>query len=182
MSAQGRPIPIGGLGSRVAWVVLLVLVVASYVLLVGCNSRSNPSTQDEFEYLAQSIDKGLMCPVCPSETIDQSQVEIAKQMKAIVREKLTQGESRDDILQFFSDRYGPSVLSEPPKHGFNLLVWVIPPLLLTMGLGLLVMVVRALKNTQPYLELEEEPLSSAELSQYLAIVDQEIQHLTSKQD
>ena len=75
---------------------------------------------------AQSIDRSLMCPVCPAETIDQAQVEISRQMKSVVREMLSQGASRDEVLDFFVARYGQEVLSAPPKSGGNLVVWVVP--------------------------------------------------------
>ena len=75
---------------------------------------------------ALSIDRMLMCPVCPAETIDQAQVEISRQMKAVVREMLSQGASRDEVLDFFVARYGLEVLAAPPKSGATLLVWLLP--------------------------------------------------------
>ena len=55
------------------------------VLVAGCASAvSGPVSSDELEAEAQGIDKSLMCPVCPSETIDQSQTEIANQMRVMV--------------------------------------------------------------------------------------------------
>lgn len=128
--------------------------------------------------MAQGIDKSLMCPVCPSETIDQSQVEIARQMRVMVREKLAQGESRNEILQFFVDRYGPGILAEPPRSGFNLLVWVLPPIALLLGSGILAMTVRAMRRGHQRYAEEEAPLAAAELEPYLSVVDQEIQRLT----
>ncbi|MBI2856124.1 MAG: cytochrome c-type biogenesis protein CcmH [Chloroflexi bacterium] len=174
--ATGRP-GISRLG-----IALFFSVAALSLLAVACSSQSGPLSLDKQEELAQAIDKSLMCPVCPSETIDQSQVEIAKQMRAMVREKLAQGESREDILQFFADRYGPGVLAEPPKHGFNLLVWVIPPVLLALGSGILAMAVHAMRKTQPPAISEKEPLLPRELDPYLAMVDQEIQRLTRRGD
>ena len=171
---------VGRRGTRWFGTALLFLVAALSLLAAGCGSQPLPLTPDEREALAQEIDKNLMCPVCPSETIDQSQVPIAKQMRAMVREKLAQGESQEDILQFFADpdRYGPSVLAEPPKSGFNLLVWVIPPVLLVLGGGLLTMVVLAMRRVEQSSVHEKEPLSPTELDPYLAMVDREIQRLT----
>ena len=69
-----------------------------------------------------------MCPVCPGESIDQSQHPRAKAMRGVVDEKLAEGSANDEIRQFFVERYGPSVLLEPPREGLNWLVWVVPPL------------------------------------------------------
>ena len=159
---------------------LLTLIFIAMLLLIAaaCASSSEPVSPEELETVAQGIDKGLMCPVCPSETIDQSQVEIAQQMRIMVREKLAQGESRNEILQFFVDRYGPGVLAEPPKSGFNLLIWVIPPMALLLGSVILTMTVRAMRR-EHHRHIEEEAFPpSAALEPYLAAVDQEIQRLT----
>ena len=79
---------------------------------------------DEAE--AQAIDRQIMCPVCPAESIDQAQVPIARQMRQIVRDQLTQGASQAEILEFFAQRYGAGILASPPKSGFNLLAWIFP--------------------------------------------------------
>ena len=89
------------------------------------------------EARAQEINKTVMCPVCPGESIDQSQHPRAKAMRGVVDEKLAEGSSNDEIRQFFVERYGPSVLLEPPREGLNWLVWVVPPLgVLAAGLVL----------------------------------------------
>ena len=75
---------------------------------------------------ALNIDRMIMCPVCPAETIDQAQVEISKQMRAIVREMLAEGKDRDDIFDFFVERYGKDILAAPPKSGANLVAWLMP--------------------------------------------------------
>jgi cytochrome c-type biogenesis protein CcmH len=129
--------------------------------------------------VAQGIDKSLMCPVCPSETIDQSQVEIANQMRVMVREKLAEGESRSNILQFFVNRYGPGILAEPPKSGFNLLVWIVPPVALLVGIGILAITLRAMRRGHQQHAEEEAPPAPAGLEPYLSAVDQDILRLTS---
>ena len=158
-----------------------LLLVVLLLLVGGCTSStsSGPLSLEELELKAQGIDKALMCPRCPRETIDQSQVALAKDMQAIVREKLAQGESREDILQYFVDAYGPSVLAEPPKRGFNLLVWVIPPVGLIMGGGILVMVVRGMRRPPDEHDKEEEHLDETELEPYLSLVDRDIRRLTT---
>ena len=79
------------------------------------------------EARAQEINKTVMCPVCPGESIDQSQHPRAKAMRGVVDEKLAEGSTNDEIREFFVERYGPSVLLEPPREGLNWLVWIVPP-------------------------------------------------------
>lgn len=110
----------------VIWAVALPVVLL--LALPGSTTHAGGPSQelpyDEAE--AQSIDRHLMCPVCPAETIDQAQVEISRQMRAIVREMLAAGASRQEILDFFVARYGVNVLAAPPKSGINLLAWALP--------------------------------------------------------
>ena len=87
-----------------------------------------------------------MCPVCPAETIDQAQVEISFQMRAIIREMLAEGRTRDEILDFFVDRYGPDILAAPPKSGRNLLAWILPIVGVAIGLAGVFLVIRAMTN------------------------------------
>lgn len=99
---------------------------------------------EDLEREAQAIDRMLMCPVCPAETIDQAQVEISFQMRALVREMLAQGRSREEVLAYFADRYGPGILAAPPKSGANLLVWILPVVGVVAALGGLLLVARAM--------------------------------------
>ena len=98
-------------------------------------------------------------------------------MRRTVSEKLAEGQSRGDILQFFVERYGQEVLAEPPKSGFNLLVWLAPPLALLLGGGALAMVVRAMR--QDHCRSAEATTSSVSgLEPYLSAVDRDIRRMT----
>ena len=151
------------------WVVLLLTLA-----LTGCFGARDSSSVEE---RAIGIDKSLICPVCPGETIDQSQVELAKQMRALVREKLAQGESEEEIRDFFVDRYGISVLAEPPKGGFNLMVWIVPPLALLGGGVALFLVVREMRRGSSSLSQGSEELDEKALEPYLSLVDEELNSL-----
>ena len=147
-----------------------LLGLAILVLLIGaCGSGREASLEER----AQSIDKSLICPVCPGETIDQAQVELAHQMKAIVREKLADGWTREQILQFFVDRYGEGVLAAPPKSGFNLVAWVVPFAAVVAAAVLVFFVIRSMRRSGGTGQ-EHEPLIEPELEPYLSLVDQEL--------
>ena len=111
-----------------------LFLAAIMSLTLACASDEDLPT---LEARAQEINKTVMCPVCPGESIDQSQHPRAKAMRGVVDEKLAEGSTNDEIRQFFVERYGPSVLLEPPREGLNWLVWVVPPLgVLAAGLVL----------------------------------------------
>ena len=150
----------------------LTFLGAILLVLAACGSDEQASMEER----AQSIDKSLICPVCPGETIDQAQVELAQQMRGVVREKLAEGSSRDEILDFFVDRYGEEVLAAPPKEGFGLLAWGAPPSAVLAAAVLLFFVVRSMRRADQTREEEEEepPLNESDLEPYLVLVDQEL--------
>ena len=110
--------------------IAVALAVILLALLGGCSTRQQPQTQDE---KAQDIYRSLMCPICSGQTIEQSQSPLSVQMRALVKEKLEQGWTKEQILQFFVDRYGDVVLAAPAKKGFNLIAWLTPIIGIIIG-------------------------------------------------
>lgn len=117
----------------------------------------------------------LMCPVCPAQTIDQTEVPLAKQMRAQVRELLASGATRDEVLAWFSapERYGPSVLAEPPRSGFYLTAWIVPGVVVVAALAGGLLTLRAMRRRNG----DDEPLGPSDadgLQPYLAAVDRDL--------
>jgi cytochrome c-type biogenesis protein CcmH len=133
---------------------------------------------DEAE--AQAIDGMIMCPVCPAETIDQAQVPLARQMRAIVRQKLSEGATRQEILDFFADRYGQSVIGAPPKSGVNLVAWLLPPVAVAAALLVGVWFLRTMSTGDPSKSMAQpgggasSPESERGLEPYLEMVDRQL--------
>jgi len=109
------------------YVKIFLIYIILLSLLSGCfiNRVENP-----IEQRAIAIEKLLICPVCPSETIHASQVEVSKQMRDLIRTLLSEGMSDEEILDFFVSRYGEDILAEPSRDGFTNIVWIIPPIIL----------------------------------------------------
>ena len=74
---------------------------------------------------AAAIETKLVCPVC-HETLDQSTAPVAQEMKALIRKRIAQGWTQQQILDEMVANFGPGVLSTPARHGFDLLAWVLP--------------------------------------------------------
>ena len=126
-----------------AWTAALSIALA--MLTSACARDEDVPT---LERRAQGINKGIMCPVCPGESIDQSQHPLAVQMRAIVMERLQEGQTEEQIDRYFVASYGPMVLLEPPRSGFNLLVWLVPPLGLALAGVLLYWVLRTMRRSR----------------------------------
>lgn len=138
----------------------------------------------------------LQCPVCQGVTVAYSNSGLAQQMRTLIKKKLEQGESRDQILQYFVDRYGEGILTNPPKSGFTLLVWLLPLVGFLLGAGLVGYILRGWRNrlhraktviepvdlgtddivrtTKNNLEV---PVSTEVLQEYEARVEQELSEL-----
>jgi cytochrome c-type biogenesis protein CcmH len=87
------------------------------------------------EARARELSRGLRCMVCRNESIDESNAELARDMRILVRERLTAGDSDQEVVEFIVDRYGEYALLKPTTGGANWLLWAAGPLMLLLGLG-----------------------------------------------
>jgi cytochrome c-type biogenesis protein CcmH len=85
------------------------------------------------EQRARELSRGLRCLVCRNESIDDSNADLAKTLRVLVRERIAAGDSDDDALAYIVDRYGEYVLLTPRLTPANALIWLSGPLLLAGG-------------------------------------------------
>lgn len=85
------------------------------------------------EQRALDLSKGLRCPVCQSESIDESNAPISKDLRLLVRERLVAGDSDQDALDYIVARYGEFVLLKPTFGGANWVLWAAGPLMLLIA-------------------------------------------------
>ena len=93
------------------------------------------------EARARSLFRELRCVVCQGQSIDESNADLAADLRQIVREKITEGESDEAIKTFLVERYGVFVLMRPPLRGDTYLLWFGPALLLLIGAGMIWVIV-----------------------------------------
>jgi len=119
---------------------LLVWLVAGAIALAAPaeGAEGRPVSEAEVTTVAAQ----LRCVVCQSLSVADSPSEMAAQMRALVRERLAMGESPDQVVAYFADKYGDWILLAPPRRGFTLLVWLVPPLAVLLGLAIAVQRVR----------------------------------------
>jgi cytochrome c-type biogenesis protein CcmH len=131
-------------------VVLLLLAPATAL----AQTYSGAQTIDD---QALAIANELQCPVCENVTVAYSNAELAGQMRQVIRDDLAKGWTHDQIIQYFVDRYGEAILTQPPKHGLNLLVWLLPALGLALGLTAVGITLRGRPSSGP--ESDPPPLT-----------------------
>jgi len=95
--------------------VALVAVAAALALAATAAAAPNPA----------DLEAELVCPTCDT-TLDQSNAPVAQRMKQIIRQHIAAGWTEAQIKADLVDQFGPGVLAEPPKSGFDLTAWLIP--------------------------------------------------------
>ncbi len=88
------------------------------------------------EARAREISKELRCLVCRNESIDESNAELARDLRILVRERISAGDTDEAAIAFIVDRYGEYVLLNPPSTGANLILWIAGPVLFLAALGI----------------------------------------------
>lgn len=88
------------------------------------------------EARARVISKQLRCLVCQGEDIDESAAGLARDLRLLVRERLTEGDSDQQVLSFIQARYGDYVLMKPPVAPRTWILWLTPVLALLAGFAL----------------------------------------------
>lgn len=83
------------------------------------------------------VAKGLYCPVCPGVPLDVCDTQACEQWRALIKQKLTDGQTEAQIDAYFEQQYGERVLGAPRAEGFNLIVYALPSFAVAAGAALL---------------------------------------------
>ena len=125
---------------RGGWV-LVLLACLSLLTPLRARAAAGPaqaevgSSSPDLEERVRAVASELRCVVCQNLSVADSPSDLAKEMRNLVRDLLQQGKTPEEITAYFQSRYGDFVLLEPPKRGFNLLVWGLPFAALLLGAG-----------------------------------------------
>jgi cytochrome c-type biogenesis protein CcmH len=85
------------------------------------------------EKRAREISAGLRCMVCQNQSIDDSDAQLAKDLRILVRERLVAGDTDQQVEDYLVQRYGEFVLLKPTFRGHTMLLWLAPALVLVLG-------------------------------------------------
>ena len=88
----------------------------------------------KLESRARNISKQIRCMICQNQSIDESDAPLAKDLRILIRSKIKEGNSDNEIYKFLTDRYGDFILLEPPFKLSTALLWLLPFVFLTMGI------------------------------------------------
>lgn len=111
---------------------LAALLVGLWPMVVGAQTDEG----------VRRVARQLQCPVCEGQTVAESNSGLAQDMRAVIRTKLELDETDQQIIESFVAAYGDGILSEPPKRGAGLGVWLAPAAVLTLGAAALAWLAR----------------------------------------
>ena len=117
----------------------LFTILAFMVLALSIYTPAGAIEPDEIlsdpalELRAREVSKQLRCVVCQNQSIDDSNADLARDMRLLVRDRILAGDSNQDVLDYMVDSYGDYVLLNPPFKASTALLWLGPAIILVLG-------------------------------------------------
>jgi cytochrome c-type biogenesis protein CcmH len=114
--------------------IIFILIYCINPLILKAIEPEEILSNSAFENRARNLSKGIRCLVCQNQTIDDSDSELAKDLRSIIRKKIVQGDTDDEINKFLVDRYGNFILMKPPINKKTMVLWLSPLVLALLGI------------------------------------------------
>jgi cytochrome c-type biogenesis protein CcmH len=149
--------------------IVILFVLAAILVTPALAQGGNPPTDDDVNAVARQ----LYCPVCENTPLDVCPTQACAQWRDLIRLKLSQGESADQIKQYFVENYGARVLNEPPRTGLNWLAYLVPPVIILAGAFFLFRALQSWKKTGTAAPVSG-PAAEAPADDYIARLEEEI--------
>ena len=127
----------------ISWSKLLFLIIINVLIQFSFMQKSYSVDPEEFlqdpqqELRARDISKNIRCMVCQNQSIDDSSAQLAKDLRNIIRIKVTEGQTNDEIYKFLTDRYGDFILLKPQLNKNTYLLWFLPLIFFAIGVFVL---------------------------------------------
>jgi cytochrome c-type biogenesis protein CcmH len=157
-------------------------VVCVLVSLMTMVSLSAAETAPEWQDIAGE----LMSPACPGRTLINCTSGQSEQWRELIRQKIAQGETKEQIIQYFVGIRGEEILAAPPKRGFALTAWLFPVLVIINGTGLILVLTYRWARKRPSrsasdvdLPSDTAPQSHVSVDPYRARLQQELKDFTA---
>ena len=113
---------------------IILLGLLAFAQPVSAVNPSEMLADPVMETRAREISKGLRCVVCQNQSIDDSDATLARDLRVLVRDRLTAGDSDHEVIEYVVSRYGDFVLLKPPFKGATLVLWGGPVLFILLAL------------------------------------------------
>lgn len=133
------------LQSRKSFRILFLALTAILLLVLALSAAAQEPTVPVSDDDVNEVAKQLYCPICESTPLDVCATQACADWREVIRTKLAEGQSAEDIKAYFELQYGPQALAEPPRSGFTQLVWIVPIVAVIIGALFFVRYLRGLQ-------------------------------------
>ena len=156
--------------SRAAFIHMILLAS----MLVGIQSTSLAQEEKSIDDRTKEISYLLMCPVCQGQSVGESNSNLANDMRDIIRKQLEQGKSKEEVLAYFVNSYGESILATPPPKGIDWLLWLLPALgIIIGGIGITLFLFKAQKDERKENNMKDNAQADGD-KEYLKKIEEEL--------
>ena len=120
------------------FIVFIIILTVQVILNNSYSVEPDEFLEDPKQELrARDISKNIRCLVCQNQSIDESSAPLAKDLRIIIRYKITEGLSNKEIYKFLTERYGDFILLKPPFNASTFVLWFLPFILFIIGIFVL---------------------------------------------
>ncbi len=152
--------------SIVVGLTLLILLFPALAVI------AQNAEEEALQKTARELYERIMCPICAGQTIAQSNSGTSVQMRDLVLKKLRQGETKEEILQYFVSRYGERIMTKPNKRGLNLMLWFLPFVFIALATIVIYLLIR---HWSARVQAETVPcLEETRLNEYKDRIEKEL--------
>ena len=114
-------------------IIMLVCCLSLIISQKNLLAATSNSNKNFIINKTREISQNIKCLVCQNQSIDESNSEIAKDLKVLIKDKLKDGVTDEEIYKFLRDRYGDTILLKPPLETNTILLWFLPFIILVFG-------------------------------------------------
>jgi cytochrome c-type biogenesis protein CcmH len=132
-------------------------------------AQDNGVTADQVNEVA----RGMFCPTCENTPLDVCPTQTCEDWRQLIRQQLAEGMTAEEIHLYFADAYGDHVLAEPPRRGFDLVIWILPIIGVLLGGAVAYRYLNGLRD------VESAPMpatSTLPSDDYISKIEQELQN------
>ena len=106
----------------------ILLIITNSIIASNCNAVEPEEFLKDLkqELRARNISQNVRCLICQNQSIDESSAPLAKDLRIIIRNKITEGSTDEEVYKFLTDRYGDFILLNPPFKTSTILLWILP--------------------------------------------------------
>jgi cytochrome c-type biogenesis protein CcmH len=149
-------------------VILTVFFASHFSIRVVSAQQPTPSDDD-----VNRVAKQLYCPVCENTPLDVCPTQACQEWRALIYEKLAEGWSDEQVIEYFALQYGDRVLAAPPARGINWLIYAMPPVFFLAGVIVVIGVLRRMRSQTPGAQTAATPTLDT-TDDYLRRVEEEL--------